>query len=221
MPQPAAIPSDAAYERAYRRWMLLHGLTLPGAISLYALGLTGLYLFDQTERMAVLGGAGLALAGLALMEGAIWLETHNWLSRLFRRVNMRASIAAERLARDDDQYVIEGVQEVVFEWRHVEVIQRDRDWAGLALAALSMVSLALGLILSALVIRYWGWVHASPLAVLTLASAAGGFALARSVMRYACFSKRNFDPTDILQSRLLELLSEVKDLRRAGIRSSA
>jgi len=215
------LSSDAAYERAYRRWMLVHGLTLPGAISVYALGLTLLYIFGQSPLTAVIGSMLLALAGLALMEGAIWLETHNWLGRLFRRVNMRASIAAERLARDDDHYVVEGVQDVVFEWRHVEVIQRDRDWAGLALAALSMVSLALGFVLSALVIRYWGWVHASPLAVLTLASAAGGFALARSVMRYACFSRRDFDPTDILQSRLIELLTEVKDLRRAGIRSSS
>lgn len=220
MTRPAR-PSDTEFERAYRRWMLMHGLTLPLAGALYALVLVTLYALGVETRMAVLSATCVGGLGLSLSEGAVWLETHNGLDRLFRRVNMRASIAAERLARDDDQYVIEGVQDVVFEWRHVEVIQRDRDWAGLSLAALNLFSLAAGLALSAGLIRFWGWVNIAPFSLLTLASAAAGFALARSVMRYHCFTDRNFDPTDILQTRLLDLLSEVKALRRAGVRSSA
>lgn len=220
MTRPAR-PSDTEFERTYRRWMLMHGLTLPVSGALYALVLVALYALGVEIRAAVLSAAGVGALGLALAEGAVWLETHNGLDRLFRRVNMRASIAAERLARDEDQYVIEGVQDVVFEWRHVEVIQRDRDWAGLSLAALNLFSLAAGLALSAGLIRVWGWVNIAPFCLLTLASAAAGFALARSVMRYHCFTDRNFDPTDILQTRLLDLLSEVKALRRAGVRSSA
>ena len=220
MPRPAS-PADLRFERAYRRWMLVHALTLPAALVVYALLVVALLALGQEVRAAVLIAAGASALVLALSEGAVWLETHTGLDRLFRRVNMRASIAAERLARDEDQYVIEGVKDVVFEWRHVEVIQRDRDWAGLSLAALTLVSLASGLVLSALVIRFWGWSFAAPLSLLTLASAAIGFALARSVMRYRCFTDRNFDPTDILQNRLLDLLSEVKALRRAGVRSSA
>lgn len=214
-------PSDLRFERAYRRWMLMHALTLPGAALVYALLTIALLALGQSAHAAILGAAGTGALGLALAEGAVWLETHTGLDRLFRRVNMRASIAAERLARDEDQYVIEGVKDVVFEWRHVEVIQRDRDWAGLSLAALTLVSLALGLALSAVVMGLWGWSYAAPLSGLTLASTAAGFALARSVMRYHCFTERNFDPTEILQTRLLDLLSEVKALRRAGVRSSA
>lgn len=220
MPRPAP-PADLRFERAYRRWMLMHALTLPVAMLAYALLVFALQALGQDVRTAVLGAAGAGALILALAEGAVWLETHTGLDRLFRRVNMRASIAAERLARDEDQYVIEGVKDVVFEWRHVEVIQRDRDWAGLSLAALTLISLAIGLVLSAAVIRFWGWSYAAPMSLLTLVSTAVGFALARSVMRYHCFTDRNFDPTDILQTRLLDLLSEVKALRRAGVRSSA
>lgn len=220
MTRPAQ-PSDLRFERAYRRWMLLHALTLPGSALVYALLVVSLQGLGQPVNTAIIGAAITGALVLAFTEGAVWLETHSGLDRLFRRINMRASIAAERLARDEDQYVIEGVKDVVFEWRHVEVIQRDRDWAGLSLAALTLVSLAAGLSLSALVIRFWGWIYAAPLSLLTLASAAAGFALARSVMRYHCFTDRNFDPTHILQNRLLDLLSEVKALRRAGVRSSA
>ena len=54
------------------------------------------------------------------------------------------------------------------------LVQRDRDWAGLSLAALTLVSLALGLALSAVVMGLWGWSYAAPLSGLTLASTAAG-----------------------------------------------
>ena len=105
---------------SHRRWMLLHALTLPGSALVYALLVVALHGLGQAVNTAIIGAAITGALVLAFTEGAVWLETHSGLDRLFRRINMRASIAAERLARDEDQYVIEGVKDVVFEWRHVD-----------------------------------------------------------------------------------------------------
>ena len=51
-------PSDLRFERAYRRWMLMHALTLPGAALVYALLTIALLALGQSTHAAILGAAG-------------------------------------------------------------------------------------------------------------------------------------------------------------------
>ena len=64
-------PSDLRFERAYRRWMLMHALTLPGAALVYALLTIALLALGQSAHAAILGAAGTGALGLeALSRGA-------------------------------------------------------------------------------------------------------------------------------------------------------
>jgi hypothetical protein len=219
--------TDRSAERRYWRWMAVHAFAaIPAFIALapavYALRAAGV---SEPTALAL----GFVAVTLFLAVGALvaWLQTHHWLGWLFRDVRARALIGAERLARDDDELMLEGIREVVFEWHHIDDLLRERELAAVTLG------LATGVVLILLVfLMPWitdgmvyfhilesvpsGWAMGAFVGLALLCSVSG-IALSWSVHNSKCFSEGDYDPTIVIQERVSALLTEVKALRRTGV----
>lgn len=223
----ANVLSDRKMEQRYWFWMALHALIAAPALA--ALGPTVLALKAAgipDVAALVLGFMGISLV-LAIGALIAWLQTHHWLGWLFRDIRSRALVGAERLARDDDELMLEGIREVVFEWRHIDDVLRERHWSAVILALATGFVLILLVLLSPWLTQ--GMLHLNVLPTVTpiwavaaygalaFLHSASGFALSWSVYRSKCFSEGEYDPTRVIQERVLALLTEVKALRRTGV----
>lgn len=218
---------DQVQGTRYRRWMLVHIAALVLATPILIGLVTALAWAGTSPVTAIILGFFLSGLLLTLLTLTSWLQSHHWLDSLFRRIRARANIGAERLARDDEKMVVEGVTDVVFEWRHFDILLRERDWVAILLAITMVAGFVLQLVVSsglpALVTNPLDmspdldfWITLAGIALSGLASLSG-LCLARSVYNSECFRSNEFDPTDMIQARLLNLLEEVKMLRRSRV----
>lgn len=223
--------ADRRFRNRYLRWMAIHAAQLWLVVLIFVIANTsmaGLEL-SATNTLVIAN----ILTAFFVVSGSLiaWISVHNWLARLYNRIRSRTMIAAERLGRDDQELMLDGAREVIFEWRYIYDVMLLKLFAAAALAVVTVAGQAFAFMLTPTVASYVAGFYPTgdssqiwlvvALIVLTSAHSISGLFLAVSVYRSMCFSGDGFDPTDALQSRLGNLLAEVKDLRRLGVRPTA
>lgn len=218
---------DRRAERKYWFWMAVHAVVAIPAFLALAPTVFALRASGVSEMVAL--ALGFVAVTLFLVIGALaaWLQTHHWLGWLFRDVRSRALIGAERLARDDEDLMLEGIREVVFEWHHIDDLLRERDLAAVTLALVTGFVLVLLIFLTPWITDGMLYFHilenVSPvwavgaLVALAVLCSISGLILSWSVHHSKCFSEGDYDPTIVIQERVSALLAEVKVLRRTGV----
>ncbi len=221
------ISFDRHAERRYWAWMALHTFSALPIFAIIAPATFALRTMGHSEAAAI--SFSLIALGLVLATGLLvaWLQTHHWLGWLFRAVRSRALIGAERLGRDDDELMLEGVREVVFEWHHIDALLRERETSATILAIATTMITATLIVVAPWIVHGLAFPETigntipiwtiSALIILALLYGASGLALAWSVYHSKCFSEGDYDPTAAIQHRVLTLLTEVKTLRRSGV----
>lgn len=219
--------SDRRAEHKYWFWLAVHGLVALPAFLGFAPAVFALRAMGMPEMAALAASFVTLTLVLTIAPLIAWLQTHHWLGWLFRTIRSRVLVGAERLARDEDELMLDGIREVVFEWRHIDDILRERDRSAVFLGLVTGLVMVFLFFLAPLIVHWMLRVHGleslnpswvlGAFVILTLVYSLSGFALSWSVFHSKCFSEEDYDPTTVIQERVLTLLTEVKALRRTGV----
>lgn len=218
--------TDQRAERKYWFWLALHAVAVLPAFLGFSIVIAISQVLHMSEANGMILGFGVAALFLTIGTLTAWLQSHHWIGWLFRDVRSRALIGAERLARDDDQLMLEGIREVVFEWHHIDDLLRERDLSAMLLSIATGFVTIIVFLVAPWIVRWMvhlqivsavpTWAVATFMVLATLYSASG-FVLSWSIFRSKCFSETDYNPTTVIQERVLALLTEVKALRRTGV----
>lgn len=210
---------DRVFYATHHRWLAVIWLGLWIGLAAIA-GAFAAYGGAAAATMPEVGVAlGVGVAAYLFITAIAELKLGYALERKLNEIRKIARIGCERMRVDNETLVRGAVRDVLTEWMHIHFFNRHlRESSGWFIAFLvAQAALAWALIAAA-----WSYAPADPMAAAALFGGAGLLVLIHLVRHIALAEKRSandalpqdLDPTDALASRMIDLIEEVKVLRR-------